>query len=268
MIRSRTLGIATLLAATVGLSACDAVTGGQNGSPIGVGGIAARTKGAGYTTNPQIAFYRVSGATFVSAAGVRDTCFITSYGDTTTGGTTSATALSAGSAVLISIGSRTDTLLRTGVSLDPTYRSQLTSGIPYTPGDSMVITVPGDRGGFPTATFRGRTAEAFSMSPLVIPAAGSGLSVTWTPATDPNAAMFVTFRYATAGAASFNRQIACSYVDDGSGTVPATVSQDFIAATMHDMIGQRVRTILATIDVPLAYFNVVSTFDWPTPISP
>ena len=66
----------------------------------------------------------------------------------------------------------------------------------------------------------------------------------------------------------FDRQIACSFIDDGSGQVPASLATDWITATNRDMIAQRVRTILTQIAVPLSYFNVVSAFDWPTPISP
>jgi hypothetical protein len=258
---------ALVLAASVAVSACDAVTGTSSGSPIGVGGIAARTKGAGFTTAPQIAFYRVSGANFVTADGVRDTCFLAAYSEASTG-TTTASALSAGAFITIGIGNRVDSLTRVAGSLDPTYRSTLAAGIPYTPGDSMVITVPGDRAGFPASTFRGKTAEAFTMTPLVVPAAGNPINLTWTPASDLHAAMFVTFRYTTGTATSFNRQIACSFLDDGSGQVPATVAADWMLAVNRDMTAQRLRSILMQIDVPLSYFNVVSTFDRPTPVSP
>lgn len=259
-----------LLATTVAVGGCDAVTGSANGSPIGVGGISARTKGAGYTTAPQIAFYRVSGATFVSTQGITDTCFVAAYSESGSSGQTSATALGAGAYIALALGARTDSLVRTGGALDATYRSQATSGIPYTPGDSMVITIPGDRAGFPTSTFRGKTAEAFTMTPIVAPAAGSPLNVTWTAAVDPNAAMFVTFRYVSSGSTSttFNRQVACSFVDDGSGQVPASTAAEWIAATKRDYTAQRIRTILVQIDLPLSYFNIVSTFDWPTPVSP
>lgn len=269
MIRNRSLVI-TFLAATALVTACDSVTGSSSGSPIGVGGITARAKGAGFTTAPQIAFYRVSGATFESASGVRDTCFLAAYSDAPTTGTTSAAGLGAGAFLTLSLGSRVDTLTRTGGALDPVYRSSLNAGIPYTPGDSMIITIPGDRTGFPTSTFRGRTAEPFSMGQLIVPANGNPINITWTPATDPNAAMFVTFRYIASGSSvtTFNRQIACSFVDDGSGQVPATVATAWITATSRDMTAQRIRTILAQVDVPLAYFNLVSAFDWPTPISP
>ena len=271
MNRHTSLAIA-LLAASVCVTACDSVIGNSSGSPIGVGGISARTKGAGYTTAPQLAFYRVSGATFESAAGVRDTCFLAAYSETTsgTGGSSAGNLLSAGPFVAVKLGNRVDSLTRTGGALDPVYRSSLSAGIPYTPGDSMVITIPGDRSGFPTSTFRGRTAEPFTMAPLIVPPIGSPINITWTPATDPNAAMFVTFRYVSNGstATAFNRQISCSFVDDGSGQVSPSTAADWISATKRDMIAQRIRTILAQVDVPLSYFNLVSTFDWPTPISP
>lgn len=273
MIRNRSLAFA-LLTATVGVSACDSLTGSSTGSPIGVGGLSARTKGAGFTTAPQLAFYRVSGATFESAAGVRDTCYLAAYSESsTTGGspgTSTTTGLGAGAFIMVAIGNRVDSLTRTGGALDPVYRSSLSGGIPYTPGDSMVITIPGDRTGFPMSSFRGRTAEPFTMGQLGVPQLGSPVNITWTPATDPNAAMFVTFRYVSglSSALPFNRQIACSFIDDGSAQVSAAVSADWTSSIKHDMVAQRIRTILAQVAVPLSYFNIVSTFDWPTPISP
>ena len=257
-----------VVAAAVVVSACDAVTGASGGSPIGVGSVSARAKGTGFTTAPQIAFYRVSSASFISPDGIRDTCFSTAYSETGTSGTTTASALGAGAFITIALGNRVDTLVRTANTLDPVYRSGSATGIPYTPGDSMVITVPGDRNGFPTSVFRGRTAEAFTMVPLVVPANGNPINIQWTPATDANSAMFVNFRFASGTAGSYDRQIACSFVDDGSGQVPATVATSWIQATQRDMIAQRLRAILTQVDVPLAYLNVVSTFDWPTPVSP
>lgn len=269
MNRNTLVGLA-LIVATAGMTGCDAVTGTAGGSPVGVGGISAGRKGTAYTTMPQLAFYRVASATFISAAGVKDTCFNTTYSSTTSGGQSTASAVNAGAFVSLRLGTRTDTLTRTGGTLDATYRSTLAAGIPFTPGDSLVVTIPGDRTGFPASTFRGKTAEPFTMGQLVIPPTGSPINVTWTPASDLNAAMYVTFRYtsSTSTATAFNRQIACSFVDDGTGTISAAIAADWIASSNHDMIAQRIRTILTQIDVPLSYFNFVSAFDWPTPITP
>ena len=91
---------ALVLAATVVVAACDSITSGNSGNPIGVGSITARTKGNGFTTDPQIGFYRVSSASFMTTSGVPDTCFLAAYSSTSSsGGGTSATALSAGGAV-------------------------------------------------------------------------------------------------------------------------------------------------------------------------
>ena len=43
---------ALVLAATVVVAACDSITSGNSGNPIGVGSITARTKGNGFTTDP------------------------------------------------------------------------------------------------------------------------------------------------------------------------------------------------------------------------
>jgi hypothetical protein len=268
MSRSRPL-TALVLVAAVTLAACDSITSGSNGSPIGVGSITARTKGSGFTTDPQIGFYRVSSASFMTTSGVPDTCFLAAYSSTSSGGTTSATGLSAGSYVLIQIGGRTDTLKQAGVTLDPIYKSVATSGIPYTPGDSFVVTVPGSNGGFPAGTFRGRTAEAFTVAPITLPASGVPMTVNWSPAGDGTSAMYITFRYyGTATSADYDRQVACSFADDGSATVPATMAGLWVASAKRDFLAQRMRAALAQVDVPRSYFNLVSTFDWPTPVSP
>jgi hypothetical protein len=269
MSRTRPL-TALVLAAAVSVAACDSITSGSSGNPIGVGGITARTKGSGFTTDPQIGFYRVSSASFMTTSGVPDTCFIAAYStSTSSGGTTSATALSAGPSLVFQVGSRTDTLKQAGPSLDPVYKSVLASGIPYTPGDSFVVTVPGSTGGFPPGTFRGRTAEAFTVAPVTLPATGTPMTVNWTPAGDGTSAMYMTFRYyGTATSTDYDRQVACSFADDGSGTIPATMAGLWVGSTKRDLLAQRMRAMLSQVDVPRAYFNLVSTFDWPTPVSP
>jgi hypothetical protein len=257
------------LTATLILAACDAVAGGNAGNPVGVGALSARTKGDGFTTGPSLAFYRVTGATFISSTGARDTCYLAGYSESTGSGTSTAPKLSAGAFVALTIGSRTDTLAKPASTADLTYRSALASGIPFTPGDSLIVKMAGDNNGFPVSTFRGKTAEAFTVTPFTIPASGP-IALSWTPAHDANAAMFFTFRYvsATSTATTFNRQIACTFIDDGSGVVPERVTGEWLVATKRDYVAQRIRTILGQVDVPLSYFNIVSSFTWPTPVSP
>ncbi len=259
-----------IVVAVASLAACDSITSGVEGNPVGVGNLSARTKGTGFTTAPHIAFYRVTGATFVTTTGIVDTCVAAAYTDST--GTTetpvNAPGVSAGQFVTMAIGGRSDTLRQVAGSTDISYRSALADGIPFTPGDSMVISVAGSQDGFPIGSFRGKTAEAFVLNPVVVPESGSPITATWTAALDAGSGMFLTFRYTTGVGTAFNRQISCSFADDGSGSVPAILSTEWIAATQRDVIGQRIRTIYAQVSVPLSYFNIVSSYHWPTPVSP
>jgi hypothetical protein len=267
MHRHRAVPLVVIAAAGL-LSACDAVGGGASGNPVGVAQLDTRTKGAGFTTGPIIAFYRLTGATFLSALTVYDTCFTAPYTATSTTPTSDATTLSGGAYVAIQIGNAKDTLRRAASGTDATYRSSLTSGLSFTPGDSVFVTIVGDANGFPPAIFRGRTAEPFTLNAPTYGVAGDPITATWTAATDPNSAMFLTFRYATGGATAFNRQIACSFIDDGSGTVQGFLGSDWINSPLHDVIAERVRTIVDGVQVPKSYFNLVSVFDVPTPTSP
>ncbi len=259
-----------LVVAVLSVAACDTITSGVSGNPVGVGNLSARTKGTGFTTAPLLAFYRVTGATFVTTTGIRDTCVAAAYTDTagTQQAPVNAPGVSAGPFVTIAIGARTDTLRQIAGSTDVSYRSALSSGIPFTPGDSMIVTVAGNQDGFPVGVFRGKTAEAFVLNPVVVPAIGTPVSATWTAASDDQSGMFLTFRFASGTGTTFNRQISCSFVDDGTGSVPSVLANDWISSSKRDVIGQRIRTIYAQVPVPLSYFNLVSSYHWPTPTSP
>ena len=74
------------------------------------------------------------------------------------------------------------------------------------------------------------------------------------------------FRSATS--TDYDRQVACSFADDGTGTIPATMAGLWVASTKRDLLAQRMRAMLSQVDVPRSYINLVSTFDWPTPVSP
>src|SRR5690349_11786213 len=111
--------VCLLAAGIVSLTACDLSSNG-GGNPIGIAVLAARTKGTGYTTGPEVAFYRVSSATFITAGGVTDSCVAATYSETTTGGNSGITPLSGGASVVIRMSGRTDTLLRNAGGTDPT----------------------------------------------------------------------------------------------------------------------------------------------------
>lgn len=257
-------GLVTIAAIT----ACDIPTTGVSGNAVGVGSLSARSSGSGYTTNPMITFYRVSGAAFISAEGVQDTCIQTTFSEGAAPGTPAASPISAGPSVAIRIGTHTDSLIRTSVATDPTYRTVSATGFPFTPGDSMVITISGDPNGFPTSEFRGRTAEPFVLNPVAVPAFGDTLPVSWSPAGGSGAAMLVSFSYAAGTSTTRNQQIACTFVDDGAAIVGADFAAAWAESSNRDVTARRIRTILQQVDVPRSHFNIVSSFNWPIPGSP
>ncbi len=257
-----------ILCITAAAAACEIPTTGVSGNPVGVGSLTARTKGSEYTTSPVLTFYRVTGAAFITTEGTRDTCFQTGFSETQQPVTSSATPVSAGAYVAYRVGAKADTLKRTTTATDPSYRTATPAGMTFTPGDSIVINVAGDQNGFPTSEFRGRTAEPFVVNPFEIPEAGTEILLTWTPAGGADAAMLMSFSFAAGTSTTRNRQIACTFVDDGASSVPGLTAADWINATNRTMSAQRIRTILAQVDVPRSFFNIISSFNWPTPVSP
>jgi len=256
------------LLVTSAITACDIPTTGVSGNPVGVGVISARTSGSGYTTSPTVTFYRVTGAAFVTTEGLRDTCFTTAFSGSNEPGTPSASPVGAGAFVTMRVGARTDSLARSSTATDPTYRTATAAGFPFTPGDSVVISIPGDPNGFPTSEFRGRTAEPFVLTPITVPATGDSIVVTWSPAGGTGAGMLLSFSYATGTATTPNQQIACTFVDDGTAIVDPDLAALWAGSANRDLTARRIRTILAEVSVPRSYFNVVSSFSWPTPTSP
>jgi len=255
--------LAALLA--VSLTAClDANK--QSTSPVGIITMNARVKGAGFTTSPVANFFSASSITLASAAGASDSCIVAAY---TAPGAQTADGIGAGSVLLYTVSGRTDTL-RKATTSDLTYRSSLASGLAFTPGDSVVFTVPGDLTGFGAGSFRARTAEAFTASTIAIPPAGQALPVTWSPVGDAASAMIISLRYnePTASGTGLNAQIFCDFIDDGAATIPAALAAKWAASTVRDTYMQRLRTLIWQSTSGSQYANVVSTFEMPTPVSP
>ena len=93
----------------------------------------------------------------------------------------------------------------------------------YAPGDAATLTVPGAAGAFPPASISVKLAEPIKPGPLVLPAAGLPLDVTWNATNDATAAIILSVRYgATATSTVQNEQIYCALKDDGAFQVPAS----------------------------------------------
>lgn len=244
------------LAAAVTVAGCNLSTSDSGGSPFGIGIITTQGGTGAYSMTPAIAFYRVPGAQLINSNVSHDTCFVTTYSAGADTGSTFATTVSAGDYVAFQVGATTDTLKRAN-ALDPYYRAG--AALDFTPGDSMIVKVPGDPNGFPASEFRAGTAEAFTVDPITSVVEGDDIPVTWTPSPSPGSAMLMSFRYADDNV-ELNTQVACSFIDDGSAVVPGGTMANWVRATLRNAQAQRVRSLIAQLDVPRAYFNIASVF--------
>jgi len=132
----------------------------------------------------------------------------------------------AGEYLFTQVSGRSDTLFRSaGLGLS-TYQLLTVNAVPFTPGDTLTLVVPGEAGGFPGTTMRVRTAEAFTHDPIGSGNSGQPLTINWTPATVPGSLMVFSLRFNSTGTASIpNAQIYCVFNDDGSGEVSAALAE-------------------------------------------
>jgi hypothetical protein len=260
-----------LVAAAVSLAVagCDALTStAAGGNPVMLVYLNARTKGTGYTTNPVGNFYRVGSATFSSAASASDSCQIAPYDPNAVNPPVTAEAIGGGAYVAVNVPGHTDTLRKVSTS-DLTYRLGSAAGLTFTPGDSITFVIPGDATGFPAVTVQARTSEAFVFNPIVVPPTGQAMALSWTAASDANAAMLVSLRYNNGLGTGINNVVFCDFKDDGTGTVPPDMVAAWAASATREVFVQRLRTSLVSVGGSnTSYFNMISTFDIPTPVSP
>ena len=133
--------------------------------------------------------------------------------------------VSAGQYLYTEIGGRKDTLFQASGLGFLAYQLVTVNAIPYTPGDTLKLEVPGETGGFPEALLKVRTAEAFTHDAVGNPADGQPLTITWTAATSPGSLMVFSLRFNASGTAPTpDTQIYCVFTDDGAGQVSASLA--------------------------------------------
>jgi hypothetical protein len=210
------------------------------------------------------AFYKYDGLT--TGIPAAETCQGAAYTPQNTGVATLPT-ISAGEYLFTQVSGRSDTLFQTaGLGLTA-YQLLTVNAVPFTPGDTLTINVPGEAGGFPATTLRVRTAEAFTHDPVGTGTSGQPLTITWTPATSPGSLMVFSLRLNTSGTADLpNAQIYCVFNDDGSGEVSASLADVWRSAlpASRSVQASRIRqtevafdantkvTLLSYFDRPLA----------------
>lgn len=226
--------------------------------------IAARKTGAGtHVTSPDAFFFKARLSGVPNASFAVDSCNDVAFSpdDDLTG----VTYLDAGEGLPIRLAGREDTLRRVQTATSTTYSlSGASAPFTYTPGDSVVVKVPGSVGGFPTAEIRAKTAEAFAMDPVVAPDGSDPIQLRWTAAHNLESAMVLSLRYASGTSSVLNRQVLCTYQDDGIDSIPFRQYQTWkTGGGTKEVVATRLRT--AFVAAGDAVLEVVSTYQVPTP---
>ena len=257
--RARILPLVVLLLAS---TACVDTLSTPNGRFGTVTAGAYDNGGGSYVMRPEAAFYDRTDLSYVPVIG--DTCVITNYNPVQTINAGLAT-LSAGEFLFTSIGGRVDTMTAiAGISLR-VYTAIRPLGIPYTPGDTLSITVPGALGGFPASAISIRTAEAFTHGAIGIPAENIDLPLTWTPAPSGGSQMTFSLRYSNSvSGGTLNEQIFCSFTDDGAASINANYLGGWINALNGNRSTRalRVRSREVTVD-GRTRLSLISSFGQP-----
>ena len=249
------------------LTSCLKSTDTSTGTPIGIVSMNARTKGAGYTTYPVLNFYSARTAVFTAAQSRTDSCVKTVYTPNSTDPNVGVTQIGAGVAVAVNLSGRADTLRKLSAT-NQTYTLSAVAGMSFTPGDSITLVIPGDVTGYPRTTFTGRTAEPYTFGAVTAPAVGAALPLTWSAANDLSSAMLVMLRYSASNNSTLDTQIFCDFADDGTASIPAGLVAPWAASMTRTVFTQRLRTLVAQPSGTSVFFNLISTFDLPTPVSP
>lgn len=216
--------------------------------------------GGSYALRPQAAFYGRTDLSYVPIT--TDTCVVALYSESS-GVSNSLNFLNAGDFIRTSVSGRVDSLFPlSGISLR-VYEFPLVSGIPFTPGDTLTIVVPGAT--FPASAISVRTAEAFTHDSVMVPAIGAGLPVAWTAGIASGSQMTFSLRYNNGFTTSgLNEQVFCSFIDDGSATIPSIYLDGWRETTNNQRATRvtRVRSNEVTVDTRTRLV-VISTFARP-----
>jgi hypothetical protein len=220
-----------------------------------------------YRTQPTAEFFRGSIGTIPNSSVIPDTCGLNPNFTETSSPLTGLTDLTAGASITLEFDSGTETLLPEPYQGRTRYELPADASAPYTPGDSVVVTIPG--GAFPATTLEAKTAEPFTITGLSTPAAGENMQLQWTPADDNQSGMIISLRYAAPGTGSaLNREVRCFFVDNGADSVPTRFAQLWASPTVtrREAVATRLRTRIVSVSGALA--EVISFFQVPTPIVP
>lgn len=264
MIRRRTVPLALAALAAASVACMEASS--PSSVPYGFVTLVAQQSPTGYAASPIGSFFSASGLSVPTAASPWDSCRLQTYSRASVGLGEVYPNLGAGAAIQLQLTGRTDSLFPVALGREVQYRLRGAS-VPYLPGDSVRVVIPGASGGYPPLTFKAKTAEALAVTDFGTPAVGSRLDLRWNPGHDLNNTVAFAFRYGALDADTLNSQVVCQFRDDGADSIPSRYMGAWAQARTRTWVVSRVRTYVAPV-AGNGYFDFISTFDLPTPPSP
>jgi hypothetical protein len=264
MIRRPSAALVIAALATVTVACVDATN--PSSVPYGFVTFVAQRSGDGFTASPVGTFFGASGLGVPTAVSPWDSCRQQTYSRSTVGLGEVYPNISAGAAIQIKVSGRTDSIFPGAVGREVQY--QLRAGsIPYVPGDSVSVVIPGNADGYPAITFKAKSAEELTVTDFGTPTVGPRLDLRWNAGQDLNSTVAFSFRYGALDADTLNTQVYCQFRDDGADSIPAKYMGAWAQARTRAWVATRVRTYVAPV-ARNGYFDFISTFDVPTPPSP
>ena len=264
MIRRHTVPLAMAALAMVTVACMDSTS--PSSVPYGFVSFVAQQSGSGFTASPIGTFFGASGLGVPTAVSPWDSCRQQSYTRSTVGLGEVYPNLSAGAAIQLTVSGRTDSIFPAAVGAETQYRLRGAS-IPYVPGDTVSVVIPGTSDGYPAITFKAKSAEVLTVTDFGTPTGTVRLDLHWNAGQDLNSTVAFSFRYGALNADTVNTQIYCQYRDDGTDSIPARYMAIWAQARTKTWVATRVRTYVAPV-ARNGYFDFISTFDIPTPPSP
>ena len=230
-------------------------------SDYGVIGLTTVVSGSDTTLSPEALFYRTGPLGLPTSRVASDQCQIAVY-PTPSPNTQLPRFLDAGDSVAVSAVASTKYLFPTIDANGESYVLRAADRFPFSPGETITITVPGVPGGFANGTISVLTARGFTMGPISpSPPTGEGLDLTWTPAGDDSTKLLVSLQYGV-GQLQANEQIFCSLVDDGTAEVSNLLLTRWRTATTGSRKVEAARWRVAAKEVSGGVLLVVSAFEF------
>ena len=220
-----------------------------------------RPNGENFVTVPLGIFYR-SAPLALPDVTPRDFCFEGLFDSTGTGVNPSLDHLDPGEFIVVSVSGVEAEMVPKDTLSAEIYRPN--APVAFTPGDSAIFESSGGAD-FEPFTLRAKTAEAFTMNPVGLPAAGASLPLTWTAAPAAGSKMIVSLRWENQNEPNTTNQLYCDLEDDGAFAIPSSQLIGWRNAFTRQVVATRER--VATPQTIGATLRVISNFEIDVPVN-